>query len=206
MKRLIVMTVAAVGLLAAGYFLAWTTLAPAVTKPPLRSAPATVLASQEPEVPPLERWAAAPRFEPLPPVSAEIPAPTASASAAAPEDVEPAPNQELTREEVLTNLEVSFETETIDAQWGVPVAREIYDTVRPILGRNSEVRSVDCRSSMCRVESVQEDQEHFDSFVTKLKRSNISHEGFYSQTGATPDGKKVMTMYLARRGHPLPKE
>jgi hypothetical protein len=142
-------------------------------------------------------------------------APNPAPSAAAPLSEEQAreivtaeegePHREVTKEEMLANIESVFEMEPVDPKWGASTTRDIYDTVRPIVGGNSEVRSVDCRSTLCRVESVQEDSTHYSAFVQKLKFSRISPEGFYTKTGETPDGRPILTMYLARNGHPMPQ-
>jgi hypothetical protein len=110
-----------------------------------------------------------------------------------------------TAEEMLANLDATFEMEPADRSWSARTVSDIYDVVQPVLGRNSEIRSVECKTSLCRIESVQEDPDHYASFVTKLKRSKVSPEGFYTQTGATPDGRPILTMYLARQGHPMPR-
>lgn len=108
-------------------------------------------------------------------------------------------------EEMLANLDATFEMEPSDRSWSTRTVSDIYDVVQPVLGRNSEIRSVECKTSLCRIESVQEDSDHYASFVTKLKRSKVSPEGFYTQTGATPDGRPILTMYLTRPGHPMPR-
>jgi len=110
----------------------------------------------------------------------------------------------ITKEDVLANLDTTFETEVADRQWVASASQKIYDIAQPNLGPNSEIRSVECRTSLCRIESVQEDSEHYADFVSRVKHSGVSPEGFFTKTGETPDGKPILTMYLAREGYPLP--
>jgi len=140
------------------------------------------------------------------PSTAPSAAELAAEPAAAPQNTRSSDDEEAaSTEEVLANLDATFEMETPDRSWGARTVSDIYEVVRPVLGKNSEVRSVECRTSLCRVESVQEDMDHYASFVTKLKRSKLSPEGFYTQTGATPDGRPIVTLYLARQGYPMPR-
>lgn len=111
----------------------------------------------------------------------------------------------VTPEDILANLDVTFENEVPDKQWVATATDAINAVARPTLGVNSEIRSIECRSSLCRIETVQEDSDHYTDFVSHVKHSGVSPEGFFTKTGETPDGKLILTMYLAREGHPLPR-
>ena len=153
-----------------------------------RASPSAVEVTTEPEA--------------LEPAEPEADAATARDSSESQEEDSAEPS--FTTEDVRAFLDTTFETETTDKQWGASATQAIYDVAQPELGPNSEIRSVECRSSLCRIESVQEDSEHYAAFVSKVKQSKVSPEGFFTKTGETPDGKSILTMYLAREGHPLP--
>jgi len=106
---------------------------------------------------------------------------------------------------VLSNLESTFEGEALDGQWASRAAAAIQNTASPALGDRSQIKSVECRASMCRLESIQQDLEHYRKFVFEMTHSGVSKETFFTQTGETEDGRLVLTMYFSRDAAGLPR-
>lgn len=108
-------------------------------------------------------------------------------------------------EAVLTNMESSFDTEPADASWASRAATTIQAGVRSLLSEKSTIESIECRSSMCRLRSVQQDLEQYKKFVYEMVHSDACKECFFTQTGESRDGRPILTMYMAREGRNLPR-
>jgi hypothetical protein len=74
-----------------------------------------------------------------------------------------------------------------------------------LLAGRSTIESVECRSSMCRLTSVQDDMEAYRKFVFDVTHAAVCKDCFWTKTGDTADGRPMLTMYIARDGFQLPR-
>lgn len=104
----------------------------------------------------------------------------------------------------------AFTSEDSDGRWA-PRARQIAEErVREDLPVGSTLRSVDCRTSMCRIETSHEDPQKFQEFVDKSfggPATGIWNGGAFSTVvhrGSGPGDPFVVVTFLAREGSNLP--
>jgi hypothetical protein len=107
-------------------------------------------------------------------------------------------------ERLLSTMESAFEKETADGS-AFAKAAAIEAAARPLLEDRGTIESVECRASFCRLRSVQPDMDQYQRFATGVARSGICKECFYTRTGETPDGRSILTVYIARDGADLPR-
>ena len=105
---------------------------------------------------------------------------------------------------VEANIGAYFDSEEADMT-AAYTADNIREQVTPLLSGSSSIETIDCRATMCRLESVQDDLETYRAFVARVTRSDACRECFYTQTGETEDERPVLTLYMARAGPPLPR-
>jgi hypothetical protein len=123
-------------------------------------------------------------------------APTASAAQHAP-----------TNEEVRDHYEMSFIGEYADAAWSQKARGLASERLKATLPDSSAVRSIDCRTSMCRIETSHADLEHYRQFVQKSfmdPESSIWNAATYSSITDDSSGNLVVVSYVSRDGQPLP--
>ncbi len=149
--------------------------------PPREAPPATVVREVRVEVP-----TPAPAAAPEPP-----PAPVATP--------QPAPV-----EVVGERIEERFGTEPPDTAWARGAEHTAEGGVRAALPDHSLLRSVECRASMCRIETEHADSERSQAFVRTAFMTpgrQVWNGGFLSmRSGDSADGRVVMVTFLAREG------
>ncbi|WP_437308509.1 hypothetical protein [Sorangium sp. So ce388] len=147
------------------------------------------------------------------PNAAPRPAPGQEADAPAQpdEDAEnPSPAEPRTVDmgEVSERLQDTFAQEGTDAQWTARASETARDKLSSVLPERSSLRSVECRSSMCRIETEHDDLAQFQQFVQGAfmdPQKKPWNGGFFALPVSDPDtGKVVVVSYLAREGEPLP--
>jgi hypothetical protein len=110
--------------------------------------------------------------------------------------------------EVRDLYESSFTHEKPDPQWVAEAQSTAEAKLTGAMPETSQVRSIACRSSMCRLETVHEDVEHYQQFVQSAffnPETKLWNGGFFSTPLSAPgDGKLVIVSYLARDGEDLP--
>jgi len=99
--------------------------------------------------------------------------PASSGSNSSPSD-DIAPVTPQSAEEVETEKEASFAAETVDRDWSRATAPVATRMVTDLLPSGSSVRNVECRSTMCRVETVHRTVDDFRRFG----RAAFSQKGF----------------------------
>jgi hypothetical protein len=130
-------------------------------------------------------------------------APTASADA-------PSANRapaDATERRVQYNAK--FSDEYRDAQWATASQDVATAKLKTILPPTSELKSVECRSSMCKIETTHEDAEHYRDFANNafMNPTTVPWNGAFFSTGAEDPatGRFVAVAYLGREGQPLPQ-
>lgn len=111
-------------------------------------------------------------------------------------------------EVVSERIEERFGTEPPDSAWARNAEHTAMGGVRAALPDHSQVRSVECRASMCRIETEHADMDRSQSFVRTAFMTpgrQVWNGGFLSMRAEdSADGKVVMVTYLAREGSELP--
>jgi len=123
---------------------------------------------------------------------------------AAPASAAPAPSSA----EVRDRLEGVFRAEPVDAAWSLSAVRTLDGKLGALLPARSSVRSVDCRGSLCRIETSHADVNDYRDFVQRafLGQIELWNAGFFVNVLSDPTpGQPVVTVaYLAREGQSLP--
>jgi hypothetical protein len=105
------------------------------------------------------------------------------------------------------HVETKFESEPIDRAWSPE--RELHGRVTGILPAGSSIRKLDCRSSMCRMETSHRDVESYRAFTLSV----VSVDGappvwtgpaYFNviREPARPDDELVAVAYLGRESLP----
>jgi hypothetical protein len=139
---------------------------------------------------------------------ADVPATRAEPASAAdvPDEAEPAPHPyadvppELLDQAIEDDLQAFVQSEAIDETWRAATAALVTAAVRET--RGAELVSVDCRSTLCRVELAHAEGSERESAVHELTmKLPFNTQGFVYVPISNP-GKSVI--YFARSGHHLP--
>jgi hypothetical protein len=163
----------------------------------------------------VEREPPAPIDRPAAPLIAYLSAPSERPSAVepastvkqAPAPTASAPQRAVTSEEVRDHYEISFIGENVDAAWSQKARGLASERLKVTLPDSSAVRSIDCRTSMCRIETSHADLDHYRQFVQKSfmePESSIWNAATYSSIIDDSSGNLVVVSYVSRDGQPLP--
>jgi hypothetical protein len=109
------------------------------------------------------------------------------------------------------NLEATFTTEAVDRQWGPGAQRQVQDRLRGLVPDGSAVRSIECRTSMCRIETEHASLEELDRFTRAAfmePNTRVWNAGGMSHTEmpARPGDPIRAIAFLAREGTALAVE
>ncbi|WP_437670353.1 hypothetical protein [Sorangium sp. So ce131] len=110
-----------------------------------------------------------------------------------------------THERVVQEISGRFDAEPVDSRWADEARNNVEAAVEPFLSTSVDIRSVSCKTSMCRLEVVHDDVEGYRSFMQQVLHSEICRDCFAAKTGEAQDGSLTMTVFLAREGHALPR-
>jgi hypothetical protein len=134
----------------------------------------------------------------------EPPAADPAAAAADKPPAAPAPSAAQVRD----RLDEVFRAEPVDAAWSQTATHTLQTKLAALLPAQSAVRSVDCRGSLCRIETSHAGVTEYRDFVkrTFLGQPELWNAGFFTNVIADPvPGQPVVTVaYLAREGQSLP--
>ena len=146
-------------------------------------------------------------------VRVEVPVPMPAAAPVAEQQPLPGPVAALKTppvEVVSERIEERFGTEPPDTAWARDAEHTAMGGVRAALPDHSQLRPVECRASMCRIETEHADFDRSQSFVRTAFMTpgrQVWNGGFLSmRAGDSADGKVVMVTYLAREGRELPMQ
>jgi hypothetical protein len=191
MRALIVMTIV-VGI---GLVMAWAMIGESDT-PPRR-----VVTTASPPLPPPRSAdrAVASRVPQLAQAAAPEPRPPTAVP-----DAEP-PSSENIRD----GLEASFNAEVVDASWSGPAANKLERSLRSVLRAESRLDRVECRETLCRIETSHHDISAFRAYVRDSyfePGTDIAGNGAFISVLREPiaGGPVVAVAYVAGKGHGLP--
>src|SRR4051794_23713541 len=156
----------------------------------------------------------------LPVVAPPPPAPPVVAANGAPADTappepEPEPTPSATPSEpppssLRDMLGRVFEKESIDPKWSHVAERTAETRLRSTMPKGGSLQSVECRSSMCRIQSVHESVDEFQEFVQSAFMK-IDTQVWNGGSFSTPieDGERrfpvTIVTFIAREGLALPR-
>jgi hypothetical protein len=147
---------------------------------------------------------------PHPPPAVAAPPPQREARAeprepAASESAKPPPMEPT---ELRDHYQYVFSEDSADPEWRGGVRRAAVDKVNAALPRGSSLRSFECRSSMCRVETSHVDRRHYGDFLRAAfmnpSTSVWNAGGFSLPVEDGPSGELVAVTYIAHEGQQLP--
>lgn len=142
-------------------------------------------------------------------VRVEVPVPAAPPPAQNPPTplLPPAPPQ-VSEEQVSQRLQEHFGGEPPDSAWARDAEHVAREGVKAALPERSLLRSVECRASLCRIETEHADSTLSYAFVRTAFMTpgrQVWNAAFVSMRGEdSGDGKVVTVTYLAREGRELP--
>lgn len=137
---------------------------------------------------------------------AEVQALKAAAEPARPSTVEsaapppaPPPPSPSTPEELRARLDLAFDNEGVDIAWARAEERAITDFVNKE-APSGKLKSLECRSSLCRMTLEFESESALGTFRSKLGAPPLDNGGFYQIEDTR------FTYISPRKGHELPLE
>jgi hypothetical protein len=106
-------------------------------------------------------------------------------------------------------MDGTFSAQRVDASWAGTAQNLASERLRATLPEGSEVRSVECRASLCRIETSHTDEQRYESFVRQTfldPKTQLWNGGLFSTTldDGQSEGRLVMVSYLAREGQAVP--
>jgi hypothetical protein len=156
-----------------------------------------------------ERPSAPSRSFDAPPVIAAAP-PSAGVTVAPPSPPVAAP-QGPSASEVRDNLEIAFGGDHRDSIWSGADQRRTTQKLEGALPEGSSLKSLDCRASICRVETSHADLAHYKTFVRTAFMNpttqiwNAPSVSMRMSDVDTPGAALVTVSYIAREGQDLPR-
>ncbi|WP_437986912.1 hypothetical protein [Sorangium sp. So ce117] len=110
--------------------------------------------------------------------------------------------------EVSERIQDVFAQQTTDTQWTASASEAAREKLRSALPERSSLRTVECRSSMCRFETEHDDMAQMQQFMQEAfmdPQKRPWNGGFFAMPVSDPNtGKVVVVSYLAREGEELP--
>ena len=129
----------------------------------------------------------------------QLTAPTASATAPS-----------IPAAEMRDDYEIMFGSDHTDSSWTGADLRQANAKIGAALPEGSQLLSLECRASMCRIETSHKDMEHYHAFVRAAfmtPETEIWNSGTIStplRDDTAPGEPLVMVSYVGREGHDLP--
>lgn len=120
-------------------------------------------------------------------------------------NAKPAPSSEQVRD----RFETFFSTEAVDPAWNREAADTLAKGVHAVLPAGSSLRRIECRGTLCRVETSHVDVAGFRAFAQHAfldRETRVGSSGFFASLlgEPAPDGAVTAVAYLAREGKELP--
>lgn len=103
-------------------------------------------------------------------------------------------------------LEAAFFHEGLDREWAEPARRTLQEKTVSLLPVGSSIRSLECQSTLCRVELVHDTNESYRQFQRRHLQEGPLWKGASvtrTEKGAR-EGEFLTVSYFAREGHALP--
>jgi hypothetical protein len=140
--------------------------------------------------------------------------PSPSAEAAPGERLEPAVEAEsaeqapqITEEEIAVQLDNHFDTEQRDPAWADQATQDATRAITEGLPSGSTVTKVECRKSLCRVDTQHDDVDAFRAFADASflsRERKIWNGGFSTMVRAESESGVSAVSYIAKEGESVP--
>lgn len=130
-----------------------------------------------------------------------------AASAHDPSPAAPAPVREITEAEYVAQLDGKFGSEVQDPKWSQSAAREASRAITAVMPIGTKLGKVECRTSLCKVESFHENLNAFHSFADSalLGRERQLWNGGVATMVRSENGSGVTAItYIAKEGQGVP--
>jgi hypothetical protein len=108
---------------------------------------------------------------------------------------------------MISRMETTFTSQRIDASWARDSVRSLRAALESNASSGSGVRDIECRESLCRVETWHSEPVEFLKFgEAHFHGPDAAWSGpvFAAQQNIDRDGKIMAVAYLAREGTDLP--
>jgi hypothetical protein len=119
-----------------------------------------------------------------------------------------APRKALEPAEVATRMEAAFSREVADHEWSTKAQQTTQQKISALMPNNSEVLSVDCRTSLCRVEMTHQSLDDYRRFLDSAYMQPESHlwdgPSFSTLLENSGSGPVVAVSFLFREGQSPP--
>jgi hypothetical protein len=105
------------------------------------------------------------------------------------------------------SIESNFAAQPVDRKWGDSIAADVRAKVGAALREGSELRSIECRASICRLETSHPDEATYQAFVSKsLSSPEFNWQGAmaFAPLRTESSGEVTWVAYLMRPGYALP--
>jgi hypothetical protein len=123
------------------------------------------------------------------------------------EESRDAQQEAYSEEKIAQALDSRFGAEAVDPAWADGAAREATRAISADLPDGTTIEKVECRQSMCRVDTVHENAGAFRSFVTDALLSHdrqLWNGGITSSLRETTDSGVTAVTYIAKDGEAIP--
>ncbi len=146
------------------------------------------------------------RADALRTASAASPRPAMSAPQDDPAESRPeVPSRVIGPEEVTQHIETTFYSEAMDTAWAREVRQGLQEKLASLLSKGSSIGSLECHSSLCRIELRHPDEEQYQQFMQRMAQGGTFWKGASMTYRSEEDGRNIATIsYLAREGHAMP--
>ncbi|HYO57223.1 hypothetical protein [Archangium sp.] len=146
------------------------------------------------------------RADALRTASVAPPMPAMSARQDDPAESRPeASSRVVSPEEVTQHIETTFEGEAMDTAWARGVRQGLQEKLAPLLSKGSSIGSLECHTSLCRIELRHPDEEQYQQFMQRMTQGGTFWKGASMTYRSEEDGRDIVTIsYLAREGHAMP--
>lgn len=107
-------------------------------------------------------------------------------------------------EKLRETMESNFAVQPVGRNWGDGAATEVRTKVVARLPKDSQLRSIECRESMCRLETSHHDEETYRAFVSRsLSSPDFNWQGTMAFVPLRTDssGEITTVAYLMRPGY-----
>lgn len=104
-------------------------------------------------------------------------------------------------------LDLSFSKQAPDIEWSRNAEAEVNDIFQPLLSRETQLVSTDCRTTLCRVELTHTSEDAFHAFMASAMNGGMrgwKGPGGGGQLRSDADGTVRLVFYLAKEGTELP--
>jgi hypothetical protein len=105
-------------------------------------------------------------------------------------------------------LELSFSRQPADVGWSKKATQQVREIFNAVNSRQTSVRSVDCRSTLCRAELEHENEGEAHHVLNQLLYMNPEHSWNGAWEGGkqevAPDGTTKNILFFAREGTAMP--